>query len=509
VGGQIISFEWLDAAQNLLGVGATLNVRLPDGLNQITLRVTGSDLLTATTSVTVVVAAALLDDLLETLPSLTPNQRSLATTVDSLCARLAQLAATQPLPLAQLDLLNRCNGIIATVNPLDQVAALDQLGSSDLTALRTQALLFSSAQNSGVMQRLAATRHAGAMGGRKLNFGGSTVSIDGKQVPVEQLQMLAEKLCDFLGGCGPIDDEEGAGSLLSDRLGLWARSNYDLGEKSLSPMTDGFEGKQWGLTAGADYRLGAQSVVGLALGYGKSDIDFRPTGRGGLATRSWLLSLYGSTYPVGDMYLDAALNFGSADYDTTRHILYSEGGTPVERTAFGASKGLTIGGGISAGYDWSWRGFTFSPALGYFHTRAKIDSFNESGADGLDLSYGEQSHESSEANLSVSINYAWSTPWMVLVPHLRGEYLHEFNSDIEVFGVRFVNDPFADDLNPTPPMVVQSDVPDQWYWRMAAGLSAQFKFGISGYVEYQRLQDFQYMDFENFTVGLRFQRSLK
>lgn len=510
-GTEILSFEWLDSQQNLLGVGVTLSVRLPDGINDITLRVTGSNLLSSTASVTIAVGAPLIGQLLESLPDLTPDQRSVAGAIDDLCARLQTLAETQPLPAAQVDLLNRCSGIIGGTNPIDQLDALEELGASDLVAIRTQALVFSSNQYSGVMNRLATARLGGSGSGvTSFNFGGASINIDGKPVPIQNLQMVVKQFWEMFG-----QDEEGSSGgggdnnpLFSDRLGLWLRSNYDRGDKTVSPVSDGFEGDQWGLTGGADYRFGERSILGFALGYGKSDLEFRPTGRGSLATTSWTASLYGSAYPWGDLYVDAVFNYGDGSYDTTRRISYSEGGTQVDRTASGNTGGRTLSGGISLGYDWSIGGFTLSPTAGYFHSRAKIDPFAENGANGLDLAYGEQSYKSSAANLSFAINYAWSTPWMVLLPHVRGEYLHELNNDVEVFGIRFANDPFSNTSNPTPPVIVRSDVPDQWYWRLAAGISAQFKYGFSGYVEYQRLEDFQFVNFENLTLGLRFQRSL-
>jgi len=56
---------------------------------------------------------------------------------------------------------------------------------------------------------------------------------------------------------------------------------------------------------------------------------------------------------------------------------------------------------------------------------------------------------------------------------------------------------------------VRSDVPDRSYWRLAAGASAQFAYGISAYAEYQRYESFQYLRLEEVTLGLRVQRSLR
>ena len=37
-------------------------------------------------------------------------------------------------------------------------------------------------------------------------------------------------------------------------------------------------------------------------------------------------------------------------------------------------------------------------------------------------------------------------------------------------------------------------LPDRYYWRVAAGFAAQFKYGISAFAEYQRLQSLRYYE---------------
>jgi hypothetical protein len=84
------------------------------------------------------------------------------------------------------------------------------------------------------------------------------------------------------------------------------------------------------------------------------------------------------------------------------------------------------------------------------------------------------------------------------------DYVREFETDVDVFGVRFAADPNA---TSTPPILVQTENPDPSYWRLAGGLSAQFRFGISAYVEYQRLAGFESITFQDVSFGLRAQKS--
>jgi outer membrane autotransporter protein len=159
---------------------------------------------------------------------------------------------------------------------------------------------------------------------------------------------------------------------------------------------------------------------------------------------------------------------------------------------------------VSGGYDFLIGGLTLSPNLGVFYIDATIDGFTEKGAAGLNLLYDEQKFKSMTANLGLRMTYAWNLSWGVLLPHLRIDYVREFEDDVDVFGVRFAADPNA---TSAPPILVETDNPDTSYWRLATGFSAQFVHGVSGYVEYQRLESFQFISFQDVSIGLRFQRS--
>jgi len=70
--------------------------------------------------------------------------------------------------------------------------------------------------------------------------------------------------------------------------------------------------------------------------------------------------------------------------------------------------------------------------------------------------------------------------------------------------VRFANDPFKD----TPLIVVTTAVPDRSYLRLTAGLSAQFRLGMSGFIEYQRLQNQNPFSYQDVAFGLRLELPL-
>ena len=494
--GTIASYVWRNAAGAQIATGANPTVRLPDGSQVITLTVTDDLGIAATDSVTINVATAPTRTTLSEIPDLTPNQRKMAQALDSLCPRLSQ---AETLTSEQAALLTRCNGLAFNNTADQQREALDELNGDDFAAARTQALLFANFQYVGVMDRLIALRG----GARGLSLAGLDLTLDGQHVPLAELQKMVEG---FLGG-GAASDATEPGGLLSDKLGLWGRGNYSFGNKDASSSAPEFDADQWGLLVGMDYRFSDKAVGGIALAYGDSSVEFQPAGEGQLDATSWAASVYGSMYAAKNFYLDAIVNFASVGYDARRNITYVDGTGLVSEDANGDTDGMTISGGASLGYDFLLGGLTLSPTVGVFYVDATIDGFTEDGAPGINLVYDEQNFKSFTGTLGLRLTYAWNVSWGVLLPHLRTDFVREFEDQVEVFGVRFAADPFDAGSNPTPPILVETDNPDRSYWRLAAGFSAQFKHGVSGYIEYQRLQSYQLIDFQDVSFGLRFQRS--
>ena len=500
--GTIASYEWIrfidGETTEILGTGQTLTVTLPDGTNDVSLRVLDNAGNIATDGVVITIAQAPPETVLSEIPNLTPNQRAMAQKLDSMCDALAQLARSESaLSADQQDLLAKCTGLRVNNTTANQVNALEELIPDDFSIARTQTLLFANTQYVSIMDRLIALRG----GARGLSLAGLNVIVDGKLVPLAQLEEIAGKI---LGdGASSDANADEPGGLLSDKWGLWARGNFSFGEKDASPASPKFDADQWALVGGIDYRLSERAVIGAAASYGSASVDFAADD-GSLDTDSWSVSLYGSAYAGKNFYFDGIVNVANSSYDADRNITYVDGTGLVTADATGDTDGMTLSGGLSAGYDFLVGGLTISPNLGFFYIDTTIDSFTEQGAGGLNLIYDEQKFKSMTGNAGLRLTYAWNVSWGVLLPHLRVDYVREFENDVDVFGVRFAADPNAAS---TPPVLVATDNPDQSYWRLAAGFSAQFKHGVSGYIEYQRLESFEFIDFQDVSIGLRFQRS--
>jgi uncharacterized protein YhjY with autotransporter beta-barrel domain len=495
--GTIVTYRWSritdGETETLLGSSGspTLQTRLPNGENLIQLLVTDNVGLQSSDTVTIMVADGPAITTLSDIPNLSPNQRRVALALDRICGQLRELSE---LTGDQQDLLIRCNGLQINNTTDNQRDALDEMVADDFAVARTQTLLFANTQYASVMDRLMALR-GGAKG---LSLAGLNIIVDGKSVPLAQLQDMVKGM---LGGGASADEP---GGLLSDKWGMWARGNYSFGDKDRNNSSPAFDADQWAMVGGLDYRFNDKWVGGVSLAYGQSSIDFNPRNEGGLDTDTWAISLYGSTYAAKNFYFDAIVNVAKADYGADRNISYVDGTGLVNVDARGDTDGMTYSAGLSGGYDFLVGGLTLSPTIGFFYIDATIDSFSEQGAGGLNLIYDEQTFQSFSGNLGFRVTYAWNLSWGVLLPHVRVDYVREFKNDADVFGVRFAADPNA---TSAPPILVETDNPDESYWRLATGLSAQFIHGISGYIEYQRLESFEFINFQDVSLGLRFQRS--
>ncbi|MET0498832.1 MAG: autotransporter domain-containing protein [Steroidobacteraceae bacterium] len=490
--GVIVTYQWLSGGK-LIGTGVTVDVRLPDGNDAVTLVVFDDQGNTASAVVQISVAVAPVIPVLSALPGLSPNQRSVAVALDSLCPRLAGRESLTP---DQLNLLTRCNGIVRSSTTSEQIHALDEITPQDLNATRTQTFNLSRSQLAQVGDRLIALRS----GARGLSLTGLNLNSNDQVIPIEQ---VASSWADILGG-GASADEAERGGLLDDRIGIWLRGNYSLGSKEADIADHGFDADQWGMTGGLDYRLSPENIVGLAIGYGTSNVDFSPYGSGDLATTAITAAIYGTMYTKKGFYVDAIASYLQADYGSRRHLEFTEGGAPIDLMARGSTDGSTLGVAFTVGYDFNLGGFTIAPSVGYNYMMSNIDGFREAGAAGLDLDYLKQDYVSATANAGLRMSYAWNTRIAVVMPQVRGEYIREFIDDTESFGVRFANDPFKD----TPLIVVTTAVPDRSYYRFTAGVSAQFRFGISGFVEYQRLANQDLFDYADVAFGLRLETAL-
>ena len=494
--GPIAIFQWFQSGQ-AIATGPTANVRLPDGGNAITLVVFDERGNSAAANVRITVGRVPADDPLSQLPNLTPNQRRLADALDSLCPRLRTSQAS--LVEDQRDLLVRCEGI-GNGSAGEQTRALDEIAPEELNAISSQTFNLARLQLVNVADRLIALR-AGAEG---LNLTGLSLDAEGTSIPVDSLLAGVGAL---LGGGASADPNKSKNSraLADHGVGMWLRGNYGSGSKASGAADQGFRTDGWGVMGGIDYRISAMKVLGIAAGYGQSDATFNPIGSGTLDTRAKTAAVYATMYNARGLYFDAIASYLQADYDSLRRMFFTERASLVDLAAQGTTRGATMSASLNVGLDQSFHGFTVASNFGAHYMTTSIDAFREHGAGGLDLEYEQQDYTTAAVSTGLRLSYAVKTDIGTFIPQVRGEFIHELSDTADEFRVGFANDPFED----SPSIVIEGEVPDQSYWRLAAGVSAQLRHGLAGFLEYQRVQSHLHIDYTDILFGLRFESSFE
>ena len=435
--------------------------------------------------------------------SLNDNQLSMDAAVRKVCPRLRALVATNSATQEEKDLFVRCNRVINASGGVDsQSPALQALTAEEANAAGTNVVEIGSASRSNVAGRLATLRNAGA--------GATTAS----------LQQPGQLVFSTTGGASGDD-----GSFSEGRLGLFVQGAFGSGDKDPTRNEAGYDVDTFSVTGGIDYRFTDSLVAGAALGYAQTDSDFTRDSSGtriggSFDTDSLTLSLYGSWYGERS-YVDLVASYGDIDYDSERRIVYSVSATPgqvgdvvlpatdsVNSTAHGKTSGDTLEVGLGAGVNFGNGPWRFGPLFAVNYLDLGVDGFSETGADELNLRYGDQSGESLQLQLGVDVAYTASLSRGVLVPYGSFVWISEQKDDQESFRLRYVSDPCARDgsgVTECSNFDVSSDKPDGNFYRWSVGLSAVFANGLAAFVDYTSIASLETISYGEATIGLRYQ----
>jgi outer membrane autotransporter protein len=424
---------------------------------------------------------------LSSLPGLTGPQRSMATTLDTLCPKLSVTAGQRALTAGEQDLLTQCRALISSSvsNPNASAQGIAALTPEQASAPRKLTTQITGAQIDNITTRLTGLRR----GERGISLRNLTVSMDRQGINGNTVAGALKPAGHTTGGGASADDTNEF-----ERLGIFVNGNIDWGSKDRSANEDGFDFNTKGITAGIDYRFLEGLVLGLAFGYGNSDANIDANG-GDIGANVWSSTLYGTYYATDHFYVEGSGAYGWGNYDQTRNISYSLLGSPREAEADYGGNQYTLMFG--AGYD-----FVRGPGILDVYGRLRyvsvdLDGYTEHGASGLDLNIGSQEATSFMSILGLNYTGSISLAKVVLVPQGWFEWLHEYeNGDNPVTGV------FANDPNRIP-FVLATDSFDKDSFRIGLGLGAQFGKGRTAFVTYEARLGLNNYTEQSANIGIR------
>lgn len=423
--------------------------------------------------------------------ALNQTQNNQATTIG--------IACPQGTPINNVDFQNRCNALVtasgvppanlpSTTDP-GTIGALNQISPEQTIAPGTQTTKTGAA---------SLNMAAGAINTRIQTV---RMGLNGKEFAGIQLFRNGELLTeDGYTGLQPSQSSGGAaGDDFFSRLGFWAHGIYNFGSVDSSFDAIGFQFDNWGMTTGVDYRVTDDVILGAAFSYMGSDADFAKSG-GGLESDSYTGSIYGSYYVMDNLYIDGIASYGGIEYDIDRNIRYSVGGAlaeTVNATAKGSPDGEQYSFGLGAGYDMNMGALTVTPYTRFNYTAGQLDSYNESGGAGWAQSFSEQNFRSLTSTLGSQLVYAISIPWGVLTTQAHGEWLHEFKDSQRKYSTFFRGDGIQNAFN------VVTTSPDRNYFVFGVGFTGTFAHGISTYINYDTLIDYNNISSHRIMLGGR------
>lgn len=285
------------------------------------------------------------------------------------------------------------------------------------------------------------------------------------------------------------------------KLGVWMNASYHLGDVDSTFNHRGFNFENWGVTAGADYRITDNLVAGGSFSYITSDNDFDGDG-GGSDNDSYIGSIYGSYNITDALYVDAIASYGGINFDISRNVRYTiTAPTPdiVATKARATTNGEQYGFALSSGYQLHWQALSFTPYVRFSYLALHVDDYKEKGGDGWGMRFREQNTRSLKTVVGGQTSYAISLPWMVLTPQFRAEWHHEYKDNARNITASFLGDPAAQEF------LIKTPRPDRNYATLGVDFAATFGHGASAFVGYEALVGYRNVSSHRIMLGARMQ----
>jgi len=313
------------------------------------------------------------------------------------------------------------------------------------------------------------------------------IELDGQEVYANALSELGPEGLTR----GAAGDDSGA----PGRLGAFLNGSYQFGDVDSTFQAVGFDYDNGGITAGVDYRVLEDLILGGAFTWWHTKANFRDNA-GSTTSDLYSGTIFGTYYPFEGLYVNALASGGGARFDTQRRITYTQPNA-VNATADGSPKASdwSVNGGL--GYDFSTGALSLGP---YFQTTFRqldVDPYSESGGGGWAANFDRQKVKSLTTTLGGQISYALSTPVGVITPQVRAAWWHQFRDNSRAIGSTFVGA-----ANQTT-FFVFTENPDRDYGTLGASVAMTLPRGFAAFFDYDVVLGYRDLTSNRFTFGVR------
>jgi autotransporter-associated beta strand protein len=214
-----------------------------------------------------------------------------------------------------------------------------------------------------------------------------------------------------------------SGRGVNQRWGIYVEPLFNWGNQSGVTNQVGYRSFSAGFTAGVDFRIMENLLVGLNLGYSNTDTSIGGTG-GNININTIPFNAYGAFFKNG-FYVNGALGYTHNSYDMQRNIAF---GT-INRTANASTGGNQFQLGVDGGYDVKVGNAIFGPMLSVQFATLETQAFTESNAGALNLKVASQSATSVQTGLGARASYRGKVGNVTVKPQVSVAWQHEYSDN--------------------------------------------------------------------------------
>jgi len=204
------------------------------------------------------------------------------------------------------------------------------------------------------------------------------------------------------------------------RWGLYADGGAAFGSQTSSLNQTGYNFTLGGFTAGADYRLLDNLLVGLATGYSNTSSGFYGSG-GSINANTIPFNAYAAYFP-GSLYAYGSLGYALNLFDLKRGISFDG----IARTASSSTTGNQFNLYGETGYDFRMSRFILTPSATLAYSALWVGGFTEQGAGSLNLKIASQTADSLQTGLGARLTVPLQAGSVKVVPQGYAFFQHEF-----------------------------------------------------------------------------------
>jgi len=258
-----------------------------------------------------------------------------------------------------------------------------------------------------------------------------------------------------------------------------------------------FDGDTGAISAGVDWAPGTDWRLGLLLNHSRDDLNFLGSDGSTRARYTGLIGLAGWNFGE-QLALDGYAGHLNGDYRLRRFIDYTLlSGVSVSSLASASPDADRQLAGLGLTWSLPSRGWEWQLGAGLDWQRTEIDSYTETGGDGLALAVPGRKITSRRGRLDAALARNLSTGWGVWQPIARLGWRHEFSNPSRPLAVRFADDPLATAI------VFDTDDADRNWGEVGLGAVFIFTGGHSGFVEYRQRFGHDFLQERLLSVGWR------